>query len=207
MKNLTKLKKGKCPKTFQSNIFEGKCPNRKCTINFSMHFEFLRSVVIPVKCVIICESYISSATCQTKQHCCLFRKRSISRLRACQHLSVLPTWLKSKLPAQQHPTLLPAPHGIIICFGVCVCHVRYGISKKTTLNLIAVVVECSRAINFSSSFMNKNAVALLTLGKYVFGVTCQFTFNSNNLALIHNKNHMKGIFLYHHEGHFPSKIS
>ena len=89
----------------------------------------------------------------------------------------------------------------------CVCQVRYGISKKTTLNLIAVVVECSRAINFSSSLMNKNAVALLTLGKYVFGVTCQFTFNSNNLALIHNKNHMKGIFLYHHEGHFPSKIS
>ena len=73
--------------------------------------------------------------------------------------------------------------GIIICFGVCVCHVRYGISKKTTLNLIAVVVECSRAINFSSSLMNKNAVALLTLGKYVFGVTRQFTFNSNNLDL------------------------
>ena len=68
---------------------------------------------------------------------------------------------------------------------VCVCQVRYRISKKTTLNLIAVVVECSRAINFSSSFMNKNAVALLTLGKYVFGVTCQFTFNSNNLDLIH----------------------
>ena len=131
MKNLTKFKKGKCPKTFQSNIFEGKCPNRKCTINFSMHFEFLRSVVILVKCVIICESYISSATCQTKQHCCLFRKRSISRLRACQHLSVLPTWLKSKLPAQQHPPLLPTPpsqlffsccccYGIIICFGACV---------------------------------------------------------------------------------------
>ena len=77
---------------------------------------------------------------------------------------------------------------------VCVCQLRYGISKKTTLNLIAVVVECSRAINFSSSLMNKNAVALLTLGKYVFGVTCQFTFNSNNLDLIHNEKSYEGNF-------------
>ena len=39
MKNLAKFKKGKCP-----NFFDGKCHNRKWTINFSMHFELWRTL-------------------------------------------------------------------------------------------------------------------------------------------------------------------